>query len=242
VKIGNSIMTLSCLFAFGCGGVSDGQVAALRDSNPVVREKAAQELAKAPSFLGSLFGLFVDEENEKLAVTLLTEMLHQGKERKSSQILILRALGEMGKRHEGPVKTLIEKLQDEDPAIVSEAAAALGKTKKSVALEALTRLLEKKGDHRAAVIWALGEIADPKAIPVLDGLLSDQDEFVRYLARIALNKIGAAQKENGQGNTVSVEGDSSSLHNTFEVAKEAVQMYQNMMKFIFLQILRTKNA
>jgi HEAT repeat protein len=242
VKIGDTIAMISCLFVLGCASVSDGQLAALRDSNPVVREKAAQELAKGPSFLGSLFVWFVDEENEKLAVTLLTDMLHQGKEPKTRQLLIIQALGQMGKRHEGPVKTLIEKLQDEDPAIVAEAAAALGKAKNSVASEALMHSLEKKETYWAAVIWALGEIADPKSIPVLDGLLSDQDQFVRYLARIALNKIGAAQKENGQGNTVSVEGDSSSVQNTFEVAKEAVQMYQNMMRILFVQISGIKKA
>jgi hypothetical protein len=118
----------------------------------------------------------------------------------------------------------------------------LGKAKKSVASEALMRLLEKKGDHRSAVIWALGEIGDPKAIPVLDGLLSDQDEFVRYLARMALNKIGTGQGENGPENTAQVEGGPSLGNSAFGIAKGALQGYQNMMRILFVQISGIKKA
>jgi len=180
--------------ASGCITVTEEQLAALRSPNSVVREKTIKDISKPPGFPISWMGGLVSRANEEKAAAILADMLRGGKEAKDTRLAIIDALGELGRRIESPVPVLIEALKDKDPAVRAQASVALGKTRNKKASAALVKLLDKEPGNYP-IIWALGEIADPKSIPSLELLLSSEDEFARYQARTALAKIGIGQAE-----------------------------------------------
>ncbi|MCB9454531.1 MAG: HEAT repeat domain-containing protein [Anaerolineaceae bacterium] len=84
--------------------------------------------------------------------------------------------------------------------------------------ELFSRLLSMDWPVRRAVVWALGQIGDPAAIPVLvmNGLL-DTDWPVRCAAATALGKIGVADVVSGL-----IEALQDQNHNVREAAADAL--------------------
>lgn len=84
--------------------------------------------------------------------------------------------------------------------------------------ELFSRLLSMDWPVRRAVVWALGQIGDPAAIPVLvmNGLL-DTDWPVRCAAAIALGKIGVVDVVSGL-----IEALQDQNHNVREAAADAL--------------------
>lgn len=93
------------------------------------------------------------------------------------------------------VKTLIEKLKDEDWHVQKKAAEELGKMKDKRATAPLIDAL--KGSENPYVLrsicWALGKIGDKSAILYLVKLLNHKEAFVRKSALYALGEIGGEE-------------------------------------------------
>lgn len=92
----------------------------------------------------------------------------------------------------GDDTTLIEqarRLADDDPAVVASAARLLGFGRYRPAVPALKGLVSPERFYESRwVIWALGEIGDPSALPALEIALSHAFRVVDCL--IAIGKIG----------------------------------------------------
>ena len=111
------------------------------------------------------------------------------------RVVVVQALGELNDPRAVP--SLIAMLQQESHALVREACAeVLGRMKDASALEALTALLqtEREADTDRVLQWtliqALGELADPRAIPHLEPyLLFPSDDERTVAAQLALERI-----------------------------------------------------
>ncbi len=104
------------------------------------------------------------------------------------RILSLNTLGLVNAKEAiDPIK---EMLNDEDQNVREAAIEALGRLKAEKEVELLTELMEKEEDEWAKIpyIVALGEIGDPRPIPVLLQYLDD--EILSYPSIEALGKIG----------------------------------------------------
>jgi HEAT repeat protein len=83
---------------------------------------------------------------------------------------------------------------DEDQEARTSAATALGKLRNDVACKALIAELEKRPNTDSTVasyiVEALGEIGDPKAVPVIARAIDSGDFELQKIASCALTKLG----------------------------------------------------
>jgi tetratricopeptide (TPR) repeat protein len=196
-----------CLLVSACTTVTEEDLADLQSPNAVAKKEALGRISREPRFPLNLMTPLWNKDNEEKAVTIMLELLHNGRETKDMQLSVLKALGQVGHKTKVPPPLLLEKLKDKDPDICRGAIEALARRKCREGLPALLQLLSD-GQDKYAVIWALGEIGDPAAIPTLDRLLSSADEYERYNAQKALAKMGKG-KETGAGASLTVAGGSS---------------------------------
>jgi HEAT repeat protein len=156
------------------------QIEALRDPDPKVRAKAAEELGKTKNV----------EAVESLIQSLTYDDVWSV--RKSAAW----ALGEI--KDSRAVFPLIRSLNHKDWIIRSNAAKALGKIGDKMAVAALTDLLQEENVHVQKgrdnvienVVWALGEIGQQRSlIPIIEKLQSGMP-VIRAEAAEALGKIG----------------------------------------------------
>ena len=80
--------------------------------------------------------------------------------------------------------------EQEEIEIRSQAIELLGESDDPRAAQALIDALEFAGPLRGGIAHALGRLGDPAALPAVEGLLGDDDEFVRENAIEALASIG----------------------------------------------------
>ncbi len=88
------------------------------------------------------------------------------------------------------VLILLEALENKDMKVAEPAAGALGNLRDKRAVQPLIKALERPGFPRYVAVWALGEIGDEAAIPVLARSLGDANPGVRKYAVKALVKFG----------------------------------------------------
>lgn len=103
---------------------------------------------------------------------------------------ILEALSRLGG---DPAVTIIsESLNDKDPRVVEEAVRGLGRLQVKAAVPALLELSRSAsaGDLTQAVIEALADIGDKRAVSVLEQALKTSDRFVEVEAAYALARLG----------------------------------------------------
>jgi HEAT repeat protein len=232
VSVGISLIVLS-----GCSTVAEEDLADLQSPNDVVKRQAIERVGKGLTFPLKLVEFLMSRANEEKAAGVMIALLRSGKESKETQLSLINALGRLGKEAEPPVVALIEELKDPDHDIRDKAVEALGKTKNRKASAPLVKLLNEETDKNP-IIWALGEIGDPKAIPALNPLLDSEDKYVRFNARKALAKIGTGQVE-GSSQT-KIEG-TLERKGPLEYLKMAFDKYQDAMSAIFHKIAGTKN-
>jgi HEAT repeat protein len=171
-----------------CSPTTEEDLANLHSPNDAVKVEAIQKFSMREGFPLSLVGRYLNQNTERKAVAIMVELLLRGNESEDIQLSILKAMGELGKRTEVPVSSLIEKLRDGNPRIRLTAVESLGKIRDETAVPALIQLLETETD-KYPIIWALGEIGDKRAVPALNQLLASQDKYAIYNANKALKKI-----------------------------------------------------
>jgi hypothetical protein len=163
------------IFNFGCASdESERYLHDLKSENITVVDNAIYFLAK---------------EKDTRAVPMLRELINSERP-KPFRLSAIQALGQIGE--DSSVDTLIDVLNENENEIKLAAVEAIGKIKNPQAIKTLINLLENQ-DLRLTVIWALGNIGDYSAVPVMTELLDDEDKFVRYNAAQALKKIGGAK-------------------------------------------------
>jgi len=93
------------------------------------------------------------------------------------------------------VEKLVNSLGHPIPSTAVNAAWVLGRRREGSAVEPLIRVLETRDEPgvMASAAEALGEIGDPRAVPVLTRLLEGSYLEVRLKAVEALGKIGTAE-------------------------------------------------
>ncbi len=191
----------------GCATVTEEDLADLQGPHAVAKREAISKISQGPGFPLNFMPLLLSRSNEEKAVTIMVALLRSERETKDTQVSILKALGRLGKKTRVPASPLIEKLRDEDPIVCREAIAALALTKSHEGLSALLKLLDEER-NKYAVIWALGEIGDATAIPILSQLLANGDDYEKYNARKALEKI-EGRREKGRQSSVAMAGGST---------------------------------
>lgn len=90
---------------------------------------------------------------------------------------------------EPAIPHLIEALGDSHEPLVIRAVLALGALRAKDATEPLIALLETEGEKTPAIIWALGEIRDNRAITPLTHLLNKSNPLIVAEAEMALGKF-----------------------------------------------------
>jgi len=215
----------------GCSTVTEKDLADLKSPNVIVKEQAIGKMARGQGFPLRLMTGFASNANEEKAVAVMVTLLRSGEEPKNTRLSIIRALGELGKRWEAPVDALVERLEDEDPLTRTQVIEALGKTKNKKALTALLKLLRENKDNYA-IIWALGEIGDQRAVPALNGLLSSENKCVRYNAYRALARMGAPQPEENGSSTTGV----------FDIGRTVFRKYRDIMVIVFQRLAGRNTA
>ena len=85
---------------------------------------------------------------------------------------------------------LVKLLDDEDDDVRLGAVEALGATREKSAVPVLITRLEGGDRNGIRILWALGEIGDGQALPVLAKQMKSSEAFTRQMVVEALGKIG----------------------------------------------------
>lgn len=150
----------------------DRLVEELKDFDPKVRSKAAEELGRSGNTDAVAPLIFVLKYDDVWSV------------RKSAAW----ALGELKDRRS--VGSLIEALKHNDWIVQFKAAEALGKIGDTHAVEPLIETLQSESSHvYEQVTWALGELCDDRAVIPLINALENELPAVRMNSAKALGKI-----------------------------------------------------
>lgn len=159
----------------GCGSSRTvrGYIGDLKSENVLVQSAAVDQLGKL---------------EDTAAVAPLCDLLKRTDSREL-RLATMIALGRLGDA--GGADALMSGLDSPDAEVRMRATEALGRMKASKALEAVARRLEdEEAQVKLTAIWALGNMADRRAVPLLTALVDSSDEYVRYNARRALQRIG----------------------------------------------------
>lgn len=166
------LFVVELLFSIGClQSKTDLYMRDLESANVVLQYEAM---------------VWLGEKKKRIAVPLLKELLTNDHPRKI-RVQAIRTLGKIGDR--SAVDGLMAALSEIDEEILSAAVEALGRIGESKAVVPLISML-KHERVKLTAIWAMGNIADKRVVPILTSLLEDRDKFVRFNARRALKKIG----------------------------------------------------
>ena len=124
------------------------------------------------------------------ALPLLERLAADASLDEATRRVAVAALGDVGAA--SSLDVLVKLLDAPEPSLVEAAAVALGRLKDGRAVGPLVRVAREKR-ARLAVLWSLGAIGDPRAVPLLNLELSDPDVYVAYNARQALRRIAGQQ-------------------------------------------------
>ncbi len=195
------------LLVSGCTSLTEDDLADLLSPNSMIKKEAIGRLSERPGFPLMFMGPLLKRSNEQKAVNILLDLLDRGDEPEDTQIVILKALLRLCQTTEVPSSPLIEKLNEKKPRIRRKIIEVLAQSKSREALPALMKLLEEE-KNKYVIIWALGEIGDPAAIPLLNKLLASADKYEKYNANRALQKI-EREGNSGGGASAATTGGSA---------------------------------
>jgi HEAT repeat protein len=182
------------------GSLEEALHAALGSADRAPRRAAIKEAAKSadPDALVGLVGSHADSVRRNAAI----DALSRGGTRSLPALLralrhtdtevVMFAAGILGKTRDGTaVPELIKLLGHADINVAQQAAESLGQLRSPLAVDGLCQALTGDPWLRFAVVHALGEIGDGRAVPALVALLGE--EMVRAEALAALGKIGTSE-------------------------------------------------
>ncbi|MBW4470560.1 MAG: HEAT repeat domain-containing protein [Stenomitos rutilans HA7619-LM2] len=178
----------------------------LNDEDTVVRSSSAGALARTgeaavPDLLAILASTEQPEDIKGHAAWALAfvgseaaDYLYKALNSASLDVrcAVIGALGHVAQEQadEKPCSLLVAALTDPEALIRTEAAAALGQVNYPVAVPHLILAVQDADlDVRKAAINALGKIGDRSALEPLRSLLTDEQEVVRVLAKLAIAQI-----------------------------------------------------
>src|SRR5204863_148394 len=183
--------------AFQLGASDDEIVAALQESQPILRERAIALAARhlAPETLGRFVG---NDENAVLRNAALSALERQGPyavphlvspSRGHNAEVAMFAVQILARiKDPASAQALLPLLEHADSNIAQAAIEALGALKAREAVPGLIRLLDADLWLQFAAVAALGEIGDPRAVqPLLDAIPNEMlsEPAVEALGRIA---------------------------------------------------------
>lgn len=172
-------MTLLLLSFLGCGPDAAVVAQGLGSGNPAVRGDM-MDLAKNvqdPLIAQALVGALKDPKPE-LRVRALVALAEQ------EDLTVVPAVSEA--------------LLDPDPLVQQAAAECLGRLGDPAGGPALLAFVEGQSTPPLNAIWALGQIGDASAIPVLSELQNSVDDHVAWNATQALRELGDAPPADGE--------------------------------------------
>lgn len=155
---------------FACSADVDETLAALSSDNPVVREEA---LVDARSL------------REDAVVARLVELL--GDDDPGVRLGAVQALDEIGDPN--ATMALTGRIDDPDAAVSKAAVTAIGRMGPDAVTAAPALIASLQQQPRYDVLWALGQLGDRSAVPVLASLRSHSDPWVRHNATEALRTL-----------------------------------------------------
>jgi bilin biosynthesis protein len=178
----------------------------LNDEDTVVRSSSAGALARTgaasvPALLDILASTDQPQDIKGHAAWALafigseaSEYLYQSLNAASLDVrcAVIAALGNVAQEQsdEKACNLLVSTLTDPEPSIRTEAAAALGQVNYPPAVPHLILALQDRDlDVRKAAINSLGKIGDRSALASLQALLTDPQEVVGILAKLAIAQI-----------------------------------------------------
>jgi HEAT repeat protein len=142
----------------------------LKSENPVLKKQAV---------------IYLGQHRCAEAVPPLLELLNSEQPR-DLLLAVINALGAIG--GQPAADQLIPVLSDKDLDVRPAAIVALARMRSRNAVSPLAELA-RSGEPRLPAIWALGQIGDPAAVPVLKELLKNPDKDVSYNAMQSLKKL-----------------------------------------------------
>ncbi len=191
----------------GSDVVLSEDVLKLKDSDRMVREDAAYELASNPSpeTAAQLCKLLADPDISvrnlvaevlvKMGDTASSALINESKSPDHDVRKFVADIMALIKSDEF-VPVLQEMLDDDNENVVGSAAEALGHIGSSEAISSLIECLKNHPDSGFQVIEALGKIGSDKALPELSNILDSDNVVLAYAAVEAVGKIGSSKAIN----------------------------------------------
>ncbi len=190
-RIGKTVyiyMSLCMLLMSGCGYDIDSAIKTLnQDKNEAVRIELIRKISleAKDGLLEKLLPFLSDREDMRASVDVLSGLFETGSVAIKKEAII--TLGNLQDKR--ATKSLIEIAKNDSDELSVYAIEALGKIRDRDSVQFLLSLLDEREGDRNVIIWALGNIGDSRAVPVLSGLLGHNDKFVRFNTFNALKKI-----------------------------------------------------
>ncbi|HJN76616.1 MAG TPA: HEAT repeat domain-containing protein [Myxococcota bacterium] len=167
---------MKLLLLLACGPAPEAIATGISSDNPTVRQDmvVAAKLVDDPVVIEALIGALEDDS------TVI-------------RVSAIESLADLSAVEAVPA--ICERLDDDEEGVRRAAVDALGRLQDPGGTEALIEYLD---EHRAGrvplnALWALGNIGDPAALPILSRFREHEDPYVAYNADLALRAIGDAE-------------------------------------------------
>ena len=189
----NLLVIMLSVVAFGCANEIRNDLIDLESPNVMVRTEAVARMIEGQAFPERIWKRRLNGDDKNKAIAMMTKLLETGKESRAFELDLLKAIGVLGGETEVSVSPLLAKLKDNDSEVREQAIETLARIRNREVSAVLIDMLGEQKAERYTIIWALGEIGDPDAIPTLNRLVASEDKYERYNACNALEKIREAK-------------------------------------------------
>jgi HEAT repeat protein len=180
----------------------------LNDKNPLVRRTAVKSLVRSCSTRAAkmkavrvILGHFDSEKDIGVTIDCVKALGELGLKKAVPKLKLLlkhphplvrayavRSLGEIA--DVGTYPLFVKMLVNETESVCIQSAKVVAKLKiKAAVPNLLTSLKHPENKVRRAAVDALGEVGDAGVLPVLEGILDDEDKYMVRKAKVSIEKI-----------------------------------------------------